>query len=155
MTVRLPLARSLAQPVSRAPRTAVAPSRLPGIRVLIVEDDANVRESTAALLEGRAAQVTTAASASAGVDAFLRATPDVVLSDLSLPGEDGYWFLQQIRALETGRDVPVIAFSGYGSTTERTRCLDAGFVAHLVKPVDPEALVRAVAAVVSRDLGIV
>jgi len=153
MTVRLPLAAAVAAPVARAPIPAVATrGRLPGVRVLIVEDDTNVRESTAAFLEMRGARVTTAASASAGVDAFLEAKPDVVVSDLGLPGEDGYAFLQQIRALETGRDVPVIAFSGYSSGVERARCLEAGFIAHLVKPVDPEVLVRALAAVVAHDL---
>ena len=154
MTVRLPLSSALAEPASPAPRTAVAPVRLSGIRVLLVEDDVHVRESTAVLLELRAAQVTTAASASAGIDAFLRSKPDIVVSDLGLPGDDGYSFLQQIRALDTGGDVPVIAFSGYGSAPERARCLDAGFAAHLTKPVDPEILIRTVAAVVSRDPGI-
>ena len=101
MTVRLPLgerARRTRLRARRRPRPR--PRRLSGVRVLLVEDDVNVRESTAALLELCAAQVTTAASASAGVDAFLRAKPHVVVSDLSLPGEDGYSFLQQIRALD-------------------------------------------------------
>jgi CheY-like chemotaxis protein len=99
----------------------------------------------------RTAQVTTAASADAGVDAFLAAKPDVIVSDLGLPGEDGYGFLRRIRALDIGRDVPVIAFSGHSSTAERDRCLEAGFIAHLVKPVDPEMLVRTLAAVVAHD----
>jgi signal transduction histidine kinase/ActR/RegA family two-component response regulator len=152
MTVRLPLAAALAEPVSRAPSATVATRRLlPGIRVLVVEDDVNVRESTAAFLEMRAAQVTTVASARAAIDVFLEAKPDVVISDLGLPGEDGYWFLHQLRALDLGRDVPVIAFSGYASATECARCVDAGFSAHLIKPVDPNALVQAVAAALSRD----
>ena len=155
MRVRLPLEAALVERVAGALPAAVAPGRLPGIRVLLVEDDVNVRESTAAILERRGAQVTAAASASAGVDAFLRATPAVVVSDLGLRGEDGYSFLQQIRALDTGRDVPVIAFTGYGSATERARCLDAGFAALLIKPVDPDVLVRALAAVVSRNPSIV
>ncbi len=152
MTVRLPLAIAPTEPVTRASIAAVAPRRLlPGVRVLIVEDDVNVRESTAAFLQLRAAQVTTAATAAAGVDAFVRSRPDVVISDLSLPGEDGYWFLQQVRQLDPGRDVPVIALSGYSSMTERGRTLDAGFADHLVKPVDPDVLVRAIAAVIARD----
>ncbi|MGZ5434314.1 MAG: hybrid sensor histidine kinase/response regulator, partial [Thermoanaerobaculia bacterium] len=154
ITVRLPLVTAIAEPVSRAPRTAALRGRLPGIRVLLVEDDIHVRESTAVLLELRGAKVATAASADAGVDAFIGATPDIVVSDLGLPGEDGYSFLQQIRTLDTGGDVPVIAFSGYSSATERARCLDAGFACHLVKPVDPEVLVRTIAAMVARDPGI-
>ena len=131
MTVRLPLAPALAPSSAISSNAAIAPlasiarQLLPGVRVLIVEDDINVRESTAAFLEMRAARVTTAASARAGVDAFLATKPDVVVSDLGLPEEDGYAFLRQIRALDVGRDVPVIAFSGYSSATERTRCLDA------------------------------
>jgi CheY-like chemotaxis protein len=152
MTVRLPLGTAVAVPVVRAPISAPATRRLlPGLRVLIVEDDDNVRLSTAAFLEMRTAQVTTAASADAGVDAFLAAKPDVIVSDLGLPGEDGYGFLRRIRALDIGRDVPVIAFSGHSSTAERDRCLEAGFIAHLVKPVDPEMLVRTLAAVVAHD----
>jgi CheY-like chemotaxis protein len=154
MTVRLPLGTAVAVPVVRAPISAPATRRLlPGLRVLIVEDDDNVRLSTAAFLEMRTAQVTTAASADAGVDAFLAAKPDVVVSDLGLPGEDGYAFLRRIRALDIGRDVPVIAFSGYSSAVERDRCLEAGFIAHLVKPVDPEVLVRMLATVVAHDAG--
>jgi CheY-like chemotaxis protein len=152
MTVRLPLGTAVAAPVVLAPVLAITPRQLlPGLRVLIVEDDVNVRLSTAAFLEMRAAQVTTAASANAGVDAFLAAKPEVVVSDLGLPGEDGYAFLRRIRALDTGRDVPVIAFSGYSSATERARCLEAGFIAHLTKPVDPDVLARTLAAVVARD----
>lgn len=161
MTVRLPLAAAAAV-VEVAPRApAIAPQAalaercvLPGVRVLIVEDDVNVRESTAAFLEMRAAQVTTAASASEGIEAFLAAKPDVVVSDLGLPGEDGYSFLRRLRALEIGRDVPVIAFSGYSSGAEHVRCLEAGFALHLVKPVDPEVLVRALEAAVGRVPGV-
>ena len=78
-----------------------------------------------------------------------------MVSDLRLPGEDGYWLLQQLRALESGRDVPVIAFSGNASDDERARSHAAGFAAHLVKPVDPEVLTRTLAATFSRDPGIV
>lgn len=155
MTVRLPLANEATKTRVRAPGIAIAPVRLSGMRVLLVEDDVNVRESTAAFLEMRAAKVTTAASASAGLEAFLRETPDIVVSDLRLPGEDGYWLLQQLRALESGRDVPVIAFSGNASDDERARSHAAGFAAHLVKPVDPEVLTRTLAATFSRDPGIV
>lgn len=155
ITIRLPLTARNAVPVStRAPRIGVAPVRLPGVHVLLVEDDVNVRESTAALLAMRAAQVTTAASASAGIDAFLRTKPDIVVSDLRLPGDDGYAFLRQIRRLDTGRDVPVVSFSGNASDGERERSHGAGFACHLVKPVDPDQLVRALAALVAPAPGI-
>jgi CheY-like chemotaxis protein len=95
--------------------------------------------------------VTTAPSAAAGISAFLETKPDIVVSDLGLPGDDGYSFLQQIRALDTGRDVPVIAFSGYVSPTERARCIEAGFAAQLIKPVDPDTLVRTLASVLAHD----
>lgn len=151
MTVRLPLAiapdAAVVPEAVEVPHTATQKRQLlPGIRILLVEDDVNVRESTAAFLEMRAAQVTTVASANAGVDAFLDVKPDVVISDLGLPGEDGYAFLRRILALDTDHAVPVIAFSGYSSQGERTRCLEAGFAAYLVKPVDPDHLVQAVVA---------
>jgi PAS domain S-box-containing protein len=154
MTVRLPLASALTEAVARAPRIAVAPARLSGMRVLLVEDDVNVRESTAAFLEMRAAKVTAAASAPAGLEAFVRETPDIVISDLRLPGEDGYWLLERIRALDAVRDVPVIAFSGNASADERAKSLAAGFAAHLIKPVDPEVLVRTLASTIARAPGV-
>jgi CheY-like chemotaxis protein len=150
MTVRLPLAAAADVPRPPAPVGATERRRtLSGVRVLIVEDDANVRDSTQMLLEMRAAQVVTAASTSAGIDGFLASKPHVVVTDLGLPGEDGYAFLRQIHELPNGREVPVIAFSGYASAAERARCLDAGFAAHLVKPVAPEILVRAIGAAVA------
>ena len=154
ITVRLPLTIDRAAPLERAPSIQASPRRLlPGSRILVVEDDANVRDSTAAVLEMRGAQVTTAASAREGIAAFRDAQPDIVISDLGMPGEDGYSFLRAIRALDTGHDVPVIGFSGYSSANERARCLKAGFALHLSKPVDPEVLLQAVAALVPHARG--
>ena len=155
ITVRLPIANATPAPVhAPASRAAIAPVRLSGVRVLLIEDDVNVRESTAAFLAMRSASVTTAASASDGIEAFLRAKPDVVVSDLRLPGDDGYAFLRRVRALETGRDIPVVSFSGNASKDERDRSLGAGFACHLTKPVDPEHLVRALAALVAPAPGL-
>jgi CheY-like chemotaxis protein len=153
MTVRLPLIAASTVPVTRAPPIAKA-ARLPGVRVLLVEDDPGVRDSTRLFLEMRAAQVETAESTSAGLAAFLSTKPHVVVTDLGLPGEDGYVFLERLRALAAGRDVPVIALSGHASPSERTHCIASGFALHLVKPVDPEVLVRSIAAAVAHDPGI-
>jgi CheY-like chemotaxis protein len=125
--------------------------RLPGVRILLVEDDVHVRESTAALFEMQGARVTTAESAAAAIEAFRGLRPDIVISDLGLPGEDGYMFLRRLRALDAGSDVPVIAFSGYARESEAARCREAGCAAYLVKPVDPEVMMRTVAATLAAD----
>lgn len=157
MTVRLPLTPAVAEPAIAAipPSVPKADPRqaLCGLHVLLVDDDADVRESLAILLEMRAARVTVAASAGMALDAFVRTPPDVVVTDLGLPGEDGFALLQRLRQHQTGADVPVIAFSGYASASERTRCLEAGFATHLTKPLDPAILVEALAAVAAPGPG--
>ena len=89
-------------------------------------------------------RVETAADGTSGVEAALGTTPDVVLIDIGLPGLDGYAVARRLRAA-LGHRVTLVALTGYGQSEDRRRTSEAGFDAHLVKPVDPDVLTRALA----------
>jgi CheY-like chemotaxis protein len=104
------------------------------------------------VLENAGATVCTAASAAEGLAEFARFEPDVVLSDIAMPGEDGYTFIQKLRSLPLGKDVPALALTAFVRQADRTRAFQAGFNGHLRKPVAPDALVGAVADAVRRSV---
>jgi signal transduction histidine kinase/ActR/RegA family two-component response regulator len=121
--------------------TASAPAAR---HVLVIEDNADAREMLRLALELDGHRVETAADGTAGVEAALRSTPDLVLVDIGLPGLDGYAVARRLRAA-LGHRVTLVALTGYGQTEDRRRTSEAGFDAHLVKPVDPDVLSRALA----------
>ncbi len=123
-----------------ASRTAMG-SRLQNVSVLLVEDDTDTRVALTLLLELNGAQVVAAASASDAVTAFERARPMVIVSDISMPGGDGYRLLRDLRARDAAR-TPAIAMTGLASNEDRAAALDAGFDEHLPKPVDPDLLIQ-------------
>ena len=128
------------------------PRELDGLRVLVVDDDPDILNLFEAALTECGAQVTCSVTAR---DALARMTgiqPDVVVSDIAMVGEDGYWFVRELRRLpaEALRDVPVIAATAYGREHSRSAVLAAGFTEHLQKPVDPETLCRLVARLAGR-----
>jgi two-component system CheB/CheR fusion protein len=131
------------------PRRERASSQLQGVRILVVEDDPGTREATTELLSQFGAEVQAAASAAVGLALFEAFKPEVLLSDIAMPGEDGYTFVRRVRALgpERGGDVPAIALSALVSDADRQQALSAGFQRHLAKPVDVDHLVTAVAEV--------
>jgi signal transduction histidine kinase/ActR/RegA family two-component response regulator len=126
--------------------------KLAGVRVLVVDDEPDARALVKRLLEAREARVTTAASAPEALEAVRRERPDVVVSDIGMPGEDGYSFIRKVRALgpEEGGDVPAVALTAYVRSEERARALKAGFQMHLPKPVEPAAVVVTVARLARR-----
>jgi CheY-like chemotaxis protein/two-component sensor histidine kinase len=138
----------------REPATHAGPSppgdvpRLDGLRVLIVDDDHESSEMMLEALRGYGASLRWAMSASEAVAALSEFTPDLVLSDIAMPGQDGYAVLSEVRALETrlGRHVPVAAVTAYAHAEDRERAIAAGFDEYLAKPIDPAALASAVAA---------
>jgi len=158
-TIVLPV-RAVARPhpASGAPGTASvagdpahpAPSLLKGLRVLVVDDEEDARELLFALLSANGAEVVAAASAGEGYLEFQRFQPHAVVSDIGMPQEDGYSFMQRVRALESsqGGRVPALALTAYARAQDRAAALAAGFTAHLGKPVEPDALVQAVAEIV-------
>jgi PAS domain S-box-containing protein len=127
---------------------------LSGMRLLVVDDDDGTRKMLLAVLEHFGASVQGAASAAEGFAAFARARPDVLISDIAMPGEDGYSLIGRIRALrpEQGSEVPAAALTAYGSAEDRAKALRAGFQIHLPKPVDPPELVTVVRSL-SRKTG--
>lgn len=148
-TVLLPAAAEEGeQPVhAAAPRTERLPA---GLRVLVVDDDDDVREALLRLLQQHGADVTGASSAAAAFAAILGHVPDVIVSDVAMPGEDGLSFIRRVRLLppERGGHVPAAALSAYASSEDRRSALRSGFQEHLRKPVEPAQLLAAVARIV-------
>jgi two-component system, chemotaxis family, CheB/CheR fusion protein len=122
--------------------------QLNGARVLIVEDEANTREALSELLLAFGAVVKSAKSAQEALSVFLDFKPQVLISDIAMPGEDGYSMIQKIRSLgaEKGANVPAIAVTAYAGSEDIQRALAVGFQAHISKPIDGEQLVTAIAA---------
>jgi len=130
-----------------------ASRRLAGIRVLIVDDEAEVVTLTRAILEDEGAIVSGSASASDALDTLQRERPDALISDLSMPGNDGYWLIGKIRALSPARGgmTPAAAVTGNVSVEDRARVLRAGFQFHVPKPVDWERLIGVVAVLALKE----
>jgi two-component system, chemotaxis family, CheB/CheR fusion protein len=134
-TIRLPLA----PPEIEVDATRSSEPAARAQRVLLVEDNHDAREMQATLLRMLGHDVLEAATGLEGVDAAVRQAPDVVVMDIGLPDIDGNEAARRIRQ-QRGRAVRLIAVSGYGQPQDRARSREAGFDAHLVKPVDPAAL---------------
>lgn len=119
---------------------------LHGARVLVVEDDPDAREMMSIALSGYGAVVETAGSVAEARRAFDRALPDLVVSDIGLPGENGYVLARELheRAARGGVRVPAVALTGYAGLEDRRRASDAGFDRHMPKPVDLDELARVV-----------
>jgi two-component system, sensor histidine kinase len=110
--------------------------------VLAVEDNADGREMLRTMLEYYGHEVHEAADGAAAVEIAARMRPDVAVVDIGLPGIDGYTVARRLRAAEGGGNMWLIALTGYGSESDRRQAVEAGFDAHLTKPVDPQRLAR-------------
>jgi signal transduction histidine kinase len=132
------------------------PPELVGLKVLVVDDDTDARELVAFVLQRCGADASIAASAEEALDLFARARPDVIVSDIAMPGLDGYDFIRHIRALppETGGQTPAAVLTAFGRAEDRRRALDAGFQIHVTKPVEPAELVAVVAALARMAAGL-
>jgi PAS domain S-box-containing protein len=153
-TLELPLLAPPPEPTLAAavpaPAEPVAAAALQRVRILLVDDDDDARDLLGMVLRHHGAEVSEAASAESAVTAFQRAVPDVVLSDIGLPDVDGYGLIRRLRAL----DVPgaqaalAVALTGWARSEDRHAALEAGFQAHVVKPIDPMQLVGLLAQLV-------
>ncbi|HWQ32108.1 MAG TPA: PAS domain S-box protein [Blastocatellia bacterium] len=127
---------------------------LENLRVLVVDDEEDARTLVSTVLRQYGAQVTAAASAAEAFAALTSAQerPDVLVSDISMPEEDGYSLMKKIRetAPENGGLIPAVALTAYGRVEDRLRALAAGFQMHVPKPVEPEELAAVVASVAGR-----
>ena len=136
-------------PLGAAARTAApAPSRLDGLWVLVVEDDADTREIVAMVLSAAGAGVKSVSTVAAAEVALSAARWDVLVSDLGMPDGSGYELIRRIRALPTGHKLPAVALSAHAMDTDARLSLAAGFDVHLPKPMEPDDLVRVVASLV-------
>ena len=143
--VRLPLT-----PASPGEAAAGPPPPLRrSLRILVVEDQPDTRQSLRMLLEEEGHRVKAVTDARRAVDGAVVWAPDVVLLDIALPGTDGYAAARRIRR-RLGRAVRLVALTGYGQPTDRARSAAVGFDAHLVKPVDGEQLLAALATLSAR-----
>lgn len=136
-----------ATPTSRLERV---PRGVVGLRLLVVDDDPDTLETLATLLTNAGAEVRTASSAREALGVLSSYTPDVLVSDVALPKEDGFALLRQIRARAGARRLPTIALTARAGVEDVQRCLDAGFDAHLAKPPDAEHLLAAIAGLKER-----
>jgi signal transduction histidine kinase/CheY-like chemotaxis protein len=152
--VRLPIRPGASTPsVARVPATQKQESAPPpapgleGVRVLVVDDDADARELLAYVFESSAIEVRTAGSASEALEVLKEFTPHVIVSDIGMPLEDGYSLIRSIRTLpdEDKKGIPAIALTAFARNEDRTKALVEGFNLHMAKPVEPSVLVRAVA----------
>ena len=155
-TVRLPLApsppraktRKAASQTPAKEETAVHFASLPSvedIKVLLVDDDEDTLQILGLMLTESKATVQTATSVAAAMEVLEWYRPDVVVSDLAMPGEDGYALIKKLRALESAEDIPAVALTSYVRVEDRTRALSAGFNMFVPKPVQPEELITAIA----------
>jgi PAS domain S-box-containing protein len=127
--------------------------QLAGVRVLIVDDDSETREMLHAVLIQCAADVSTAASVAEALQEIKRRKPDVLVSDLGMPEQDGYELIRQLREMESRSDrnpTPALALTAYAKAEDRVRALAGGFQVHLSKPVEPAEFVLVVANLAGR-----
>ena len=123
---------------------------LDGLRVLVLDDDAEARDLLGALLKGCAATVYAAGSAANARRILETDHVDVILSDIEMPEEDGYSFIRSVRAIQKTRTTPAVAITAYARSEDRTRAMLAGFQFHLPKPVEPAELIAVVANLTGR-----
>jgi signal transduction histidine kinase/ActR/RegA family two-component response regulator len=161
-TIELPLVASVGQgdPVVERPRRRgrsgpgleIRRMDLTGVKVLVVDDNADARALIQRVLEACGASVVTAGTVADAVLTVERARPHVLVSDVGMPEADGYELLRLVRGLGQARGggLPAIALTAFARSEDRTRALRAGFLHHIAKPVEPSELVATVASVVGR-----
>jgi CheY-like chemotaxis protein len=125
---------------------------LSGLKVLVVEDEADARALILAVLERCGAEVSSASSVQEALVALERSLPDILVSDIGMPHEDGYCLLEKVRALppERGGRIPAVALTAYARAEDRIKVLGSGFQMHVTKPVEPAELVAVVASLAGR-----
>jgi signal transduction histidine kinase/ActR/RegA family two-component response regulator len=150
-TLTLPLAHGVQEQVPIAEPPGAALPNVDGARILIVDDDADAREILAKILGNRRARVWTAGSAAEALALLARDLPDVVLTDIGMPYEDGFSLLKRMREHDDPRvrSIPAIAVTAYSSQEDQQRVRRAGFHAHVTKPVLAADLVRKIAQLLS------
>jgi PAS domain S-box-containing protein len=159
-TVELPLAEERRDPARAEERKREVERRssrrdavrLDGVHVLLVEDDDDSRKLIGTMLKRYGARVTSTKSAAEALNVFTDDVPDLLISDIGMPDQDGYELIQKLRAMpaDKGGLTPAIALTGYASRKDRERALSAGYHQHLAKPIEQTEMIAAIAALVGR-----
>jgi CheY-like chemotaxis protein len=159
-TVDLPLAQERRDPARAEERRREVERRrsrtnrvrLDGIHVLLVEDDDDSRKLLGTMLKRNGARVTSAKSAAEALNVFAEQLPDILISDIGMPDEDGYELIRKLRSLpgDKGGLTPAIALTGYASRKDRERALAAGYHKHMAKPVEQTDMIAAIASLTGR-----
>jgi CheY-like chemotaxis protein/nitrogen-specific signal transduction histidine kinase len=162
-TVRLPLVGSIDEAADAALAAALAVNAetvnqerlrsqmLSGLHVLLVDDDQDTLELLSAALTQRSASVTAVQSAEAAIDSISDSRPDVLISDIAMPGEDGHELMRRVLALELVPPLPAIAITAYAKEEDKQRALAAGYLRYLSKPVELRDFITVVAEVARLD----
>jgi CheY-like chemotaxis protein len=155
-TVSLPLTviHPETEPVTERRHPTAGPVAFPvdtcveisGVKVVVVDDENDARMLVKRVLEECKAEVKTAKSAAEGLELLRKFPPDLLISDIGMPGEDGYSFIKKVRQMggDRGGNVPAIALTAYARAEDRMRAMLAGFEQYLVKPVEPAELITLV-----------
>ncbi|MBW4546687.1 MAG: PAS domain S-box protein [Symplocastrum torsivum CPER-KK1] len=159
-SVQLPLVTVLTDVTNQSPVESTVEDSVPldnlpdlkGLRVLVVDDEADARDLLTTILGQYGVEVTPVATASEVLEVLPRLKPSVLVSDIGMPGQDGYALIRKIRALdaEQGGQIPAVALTAYARAEDRIRALASGFQLHMPKPVNPEELVAVVANLAGR-----
>lgn len=160
LSVRLPSVGSASSPSKSASAGEATRdsfefnSRLEGIHVLLVEDDLDTLDLLSAALKHQRATVTAVSSAAEALASIRTSTPDIVVSDIAMPGEDGYQLIEKIQAMgfDDDRHIPVVVITAYAKEEDRQKALSSGFQSYLAKPIELSELVSAVADGVRKNV---
>lgn len=131
-----------------------APLPLKGLKILVVDDEADARLLLAEMLEQYGAEVKASSSTAEALEMLEQYKPDVLVSDIGMPGEDGYVLIKKVRMMERERSgrIPAVALTAYARAEDRLRALTAGYNMHVPKPVEPAELVIVIASLSSRNV---
>jgi CheY-like chemotaxis protein len=148
-TVKLPL-MAIAPQTTQDNGSSIETPNLNQLQILVVDDEADMRELALTILEEYGAKVRVAASAMEALTALDQFKPDVLICDIGMPDVDGYMLMRQVRqrSPEAGGEVPAIALTAYASELNQQQALAAGFQKHIAKPVEPDKLASAIATLV-------
>jgi CheY-like chemotaxis protein len=151
-TITLPLLKDVTLTASAPHALLMDRSLLSGVRVLVVDDEADARITLGTILEQFGAEPTVVASAQDALDSIAQTLPDVLLSDVAMPNENGYALMRRIRTTVDAGRLPAAALSAYVDGDSREQALDAGFQTYLSKPIEPTLLATALASLLHREV---
>jgi PAS domain S-box-containing protein len=149
-----PFGPSTRHPLPHITTLPLAQADLSNVRIVVIDDEPDARELVSRLLSNTGATVVTAGSGLEGLAAIDRQNPDVIVSDIGMPGMDGYELMRHVRAKqqELGVKCPAVALTAFARSEDRTRALLAGFAAHVAKPVEAPELIATIASVIGRTI---